>query len=244
MRNIKLTIEYDGTNYSGWQIQKNAITIQQVLEEALEKLIGNKVALIGSSRTDAKVHARGMAANFKTCCTIPVEKFPAAINSFLPDDIVVLDAKEVSEGFHSRYSCTGKRYTYRILNRRIPSALLRNYTAFVPLPLDFEEMVKAEECFIGVHDFSAFMASGSSVKTTVRNIRRLDIYKDGDIITIDIEADGFLYNMVRIIAGTLIDVGRGRKNPDEIADIIAGRDRSRAGKTAPPQGLCLEEVYY
>lgn len=244
MRNVKLKIEYDGTNYSGWQIQKNALTIQQVIEEALEELLRGRVSLIGCSRTDAKVHARGMIANFKTASSIPVRHFPAAINSFLPDDIVVLDAREAAADFHSRYSCIGKRYTYSILNRRMPSALLRNYTAFVPVPLDLERVKKAGKYFVGIHDFSACMASGSSAKTTVRDIRRLDIYRDGDIITMDIEANGFLYKMVRIIAGTLIDAGSGRIDPDEVQRIIATGDRRRAGKTAPPQGLCLEEAYY
>jgi tRNA pseudouridine38-40 synthase len=244
MRNIKLTIEYDGTKYAGWQIQKNAVTVQEVLEKAIGGLVGHEVNLIGSSRTDAGVHARGMVANFHTSSGIPERNFPAAINGRLPGDIVIVDAEEVEEGFHSRYCSTGKRYSYKILNRKAPSALLRDYAAHIPVPLDMQNMKAACEYFIGTHDFEGFRSTGSSVKDTVRTVRMLDISEDGDLINIEIEADGFLYNMVRIIAGTLVSVGMGKISVGDIEEIIKCKDRNRAGKTAPAQGLCLDRVYY
>jgi tRNA pseudouridine38-40 synthase len=244
MRNIKLVIEYDGTHYCGWQVQKNALSIQQVLQKAIEDLAGHSIKLTGSSRTDAGVHAKGMTANFFTECGIPVKSFPPAINTRLPHDIVVIDAEEMEESFHSRYSSTGKRYSYTIINRAMPTALLRNYAAHVYPELDTARMERACSCFLGTHDFSAFKSSGGAKRNPIRTIRLLQMEKTGDIIKIHIEADGFLYNMVRIIAGTLIEVGLGKIEPHEVPDIIDSLDRKRAGKTAPAQGLCLERVYY
>lgn len=244
MRNIRLTIEYDGTNYCGWQTQKNAVSIQEVLEKAIRELVGHELNLIGSSRTDAGVHAKGMVANFYTSSTIREKNFPAAINGKLPGDIVVLNAQDVDENFHSRYDSVGKRYSYTILNRREPTALLRNYSAHIWYPLDIDRMKNACQYFVGTHDFTAFKSTGSSVKTSVRTVTLLDIEASENIIRLFIEADGFLYNMVRIIAGTLIEVGKGNISPDKIPFIIEGRDREKAGKTAPAQGLCLEKVYY
>ncbi|SEG07704.1 tRNA pseudouridine38-40 synthase [Caloramator fervidus] len=244
MRNIKLVIEYDGTRYCGWQRQKNGISIQEVIEKAIEKLTKEQVELIGSSRTDAGVHARGQVANFYTNTTIPSDKICYALNSILPQDIAIIESCEVPMDFHSRYNSIGKKYSYTILNRRIASPLLRNFSAHVPQPLDFEAMVKASKYFLGEHDFSAFKSTGSSVKTSIRTIRKLDFTKDGDIIRFEIEANGFLYNMVRIIAGTLIEVGKGKIRAEDIPLIIKSKDRSKAGPTAPAQGLCLEKVYY
>lgn len=244
MRNIKIIIEYDGTEYCGWQVQKNGMSIQQVLQKAIEDTVNHKISLTGASRTDAGVHAKGMVANFFTNSKIPCGKFPMAINSRLPDDIVVTGAEEAGENFHSRYSNKGKRYSYYILNRRIPSAIYRRYTAHVPVLLDVEKMKKAAGYFLGTHDFSAFKSSGSSIKNNIRTVKSISITKTGDIIKLEIEADGFLYNMVRIIVGTLIDVGKGKIGPDDIDGIIKSRDRNRAGKTAPPQGLYLDCVYY
>jgi tRNA pseudouridine38-40 synthase len=244
MRNIKITIEYDGTNYCGWQVQKNAVAVQEVLQRGIETLLKHEINITGSSRTDAGVHAKGMVANFFTSISIPVENFPAAINTKLPLDIVVLKAEEVDHDFHSRYSNQGKRYSYCILNRKMPSAILRNYTAHIPEILDFKCMEEACKEFVGTHDFSSFKSSGSIMKDNVRTIKLLDIKQNEDIIKIIIEADGFLYNMVRIIAGTLIDVGKGKIKPDEISNIILSQDRKKAGKTAPPQGLYLDCVYY
>lgn len=244
MRNIKLTIEYDGSNYSGWQRQKNGISIEETLEEAIKKITNEDIKIVGSSRTDAGVHAKGQVANFTTCSKIPVERFPAAINSKLPPDIAVVNAEEVPLDFHSRYSSKGKMYSYTILNRKTPPALMRNYVTHCAYDLDFEKMKKAAVFFIGTHDFSAFKSTGSSVKTSIRTVNLLELLKDGEIIKMYIEANGFLYNMVRIIAGTLIDVGRGKIPYESIPEIIRSKDRTKSGQTAPASGLCLEKVYY
>lgn len=244
MRNIKLTIEYDGTNYAGWQKQKNALSIQEVIESALYKLTGEMTEVIGSSRTDAGVHAKGFVGNFHTVSSIPGEKFKNAVNSMLPSDIVIIKSEDASSEFHARFDSTGKRYKYYILNRNEPSAIYRNFVYHHRPTLDVELMKSACPYFIGAHDFAAFRSLGSSVKTTVRTISKLEVYKDGDIIIIDIAGNGFLYNMVRIIAGTLINVGRGKLSPLEISAIIESKDRTRAGSVLPARGLCLEEVYY
>jgi tRNA pseudouridine38-40 synthase len=244
MRNIKLTIEYDGTNYAGWQRQKNAATVQQKLEEAIKKLTGEPIEVIGSSRTDAGVHARGFAANFLTSSSIPSSSFREAINSKLSDDIVVLESEEVQSEFHARYSCTGKQYSYTILNRIQPCALERNYVYHYKRELDFDSMKKACSYYIGKHDFAAFRSTGSSVKTSTRTVHRAWLEKHGEKIIFYVEADGFLYNMVRIMIGTLIDVGISKLFPENIAEIIESKDRNMAGNTAPARGLCLEAVYY
>lgn len=242
--NVKILLEYDGTNYHGWQRQKNARSIQEVLEEAISAITGEKIRVTGAGRTDAGVHAAGQVANFKTNTRIPVEKLPYAINSRLPVDIVVKEARMVSEEFHARLSAKAKVYSYTIYNAPFPSPLLRNYTYFFPLPLDMGAMKEAASQFVGLHDFSAFRASGSPVKSSVRQINRLEINRCQDLIKIEIEANGFLYNMVRIIAGTLLDAGLHKINPGEVASIIRSGDRDRAGKTLPPQGLCLLKVVY
>jgi tRNA pseudouridine38-40 synthase len=244
MRNIKLTIEYEGTNYAGWQRQKNAVTVQQKLEESIKKLTGEAIETIGSSRTDAGVHARGFAANFFTNSTIPASSFREAINSKLPNDIVILKSDEAEKDFHARYSSIGKQYSYTILNRAQPSALDRNYVYHYKRPLDFESMKEGCSFFLGKHDFSAFKSTGSSVKTSIRNVHKAWIEKNGDKLVFYVEADGFLYNMVRIMAGTLIDVGIGKIFPEDISEIINSKDRKVAGNTAPARGLCLEFVYY
>lgn len=244
VRNIKLIIEYDGTNYSGWQRQNNAITIQDKIEQAIEKITGEETQIIGASRTDAGVHARGYTGNFYTNSTITVEKFTGAINSKLPLDIVILHCFEVPHDFHSRYNSTGKLYSYSIINRLESVAVGRNYIYHHKRILDVEAMKLATQYFLGTHDFSAFKNLGSSVKTSVRTITRLDILKNGDIIEVYIAADGFLYNMVRIIVGALIRVGEGKIKPIEIKNIIESKQRARAGKSAPASGLCLEEVFY
>ncbi|MBZ9637073.1 tRNA pseudouridine(38-40) synthase TruA [Clostridium sp. FP1] len=244
MRNIKLLVEYDGTNYAGWQRQKNVMTIQEKIETAIEKITGEKTQITGSSRTDAGVHAKGYTGNFYTNSKISVEKFIGAINSKLPLDIVILHCFEVPCEFHSRYNCTGKMYSYTILNRYEAVAVGRNYIYHHKRILDVGAMKEASEYFMGTHDFSAFKNLGSSVKTSVRTITRLDIIKNEDIIKIYIAADGFLYNMVRIIVGALVRVGEGKIKPNEIKDIILSKERAKAGKSVPPGGLCLEEVFY
>lgn len=244
MKNIKLTIEYDGANYHGWQIQKNAKTIQSILIGALEKLTGEEIILNGSGRTDSKVHAYGQIANFKTNSKIPGGKFSYALNSILPKDIVIRKSEEVKMDFHSRFNVKGKMYRYLIYNSRFSSALLQNRVWHIPHILNFADMKRAANFFIGTHDFSAFRASGSSVKSSIRTINHISLKKNDEIISLEIIGNGFLYNMVRIITGTLIDVGKGKIKHKDIREIIQGQDRKKAGKTAPPEGLYLVEVYY
>lgn len=244
MRNIKLTIEYDGTNYHGWQSQQNAIAVQDVVIKAIHKITGEEINLTGSSRTDTGVHAYGQVANFFTESRIPAEKFPFALNSALPEDISIKKAEEVNEGFHARFSAKGKKYRYLIYNSTFPSALMRNRAYFVPGKLNLDAMIQASEYFLGKHDFSAFRASGSDTKTSERTITGVSLKQAGETIEFEIQGDGFLYNMVRIIAGTLIEVGAGRISASEIPDIIKGRDRRKAGRTAPAHGLYLVQVFY
>ena len=244
MRNVKLTIEYDGTNYCGWQKQNNEKTIQEEIEKAIYKAVGEVVEVIGSSRTDAGVHARGMVANFKTNATIPFDKFKYAINDKLPDDIAIIESEEVSEDFHARYDSKGKNYCYSIINRQQKPAIGRNYVYHFKWDLDIEKMREACKHFIGKHDFKAFRSLGSSVKTTERTIEELYIESEGEKINIFITADGFLYNMVRIIVGTLLKVGRGKIPVEDIEKIILLGDRKKAGPCVPAQGLILEKVYY
>ncbi|MDP4092469.1 MAG: tRNA pseudouridine(38-40) synthase TruA [Bacillota bacterium] len=243
-RNIRLTIEYDGTNYHGWQRQANAVTVQEEIEKAARKLTGKECDLIGSSRTDEGVHALGHVANFHTDSSIPADKFSFALNTVLPGDITIKDSQEVSPDFHSRFSAKGKKYRYLIYNSRQPSALLRNRAMHVCQSLDFDSMKRAAEHLKGTHDFTCFRASGSTVKTSERTIWDVRLSRDGELIFFEISGDGFLYNMVRIIVGTLVYVGIGKIAAEEIPEIIESKDRKKAGKTAPPQGLYLVEVYY
>lgn len=244
MRNIKLIIEYDGTEYFGWQRQKDNITIQETLEEAISLLTNEEIEVTGSSRTDSGVHARGFVANFKTNSNIPGDKFREAINHKLPEDIVIIKSEEVEEDFHARYNAKGKTYSYGIIMRETPSAIGKDYLYHVKRPLDVEKMKEACKGFIGEKDFIGFRSTGSSVKGTIRTIKDLHIEKNGDIIKIYVTGDGFLYNMVRIIVGTLIMVGNNKINPEEIKSIIESKDRKRAGICVPARGLTLEEVFY
>ena len=242
--NIKLNLQYDGTEYHGWQIQQNANTVQETVTNAIEKITGETVTLTGCGRTDAGVHAENYVCNFHTNANIPPDKYTYALNSILPRDIVCFGAKEVREDFHANKSAKSKRYVYRILNREFSDAVMNRYAWHYKYPLDIDKMRKAAQAFVGEHDFVGFASSGFSVKTTVRTIYSLDVTREGDIITIDIHGNGFLYNMVRIITGTLLSVGRGSIEPEKIPDIIESKNRKRAGITAPAQGLWLKEVYY
>lgn len=244
MRNVKLTIEYDGTNYCGWQKQNNEKTIQEEIEKAIYKAVGEVVEVIGSSRTDAGVHARGMVANFKTNATIPFDRFKYAINDKLPDDIAIIESEEVSEDFHARYDSKGKTYCYSIINRQQKPAIGRNYVYHFKWDLDIEKMREACKHFIGKHDFKAFRSLGSSVKTTERTIKELYIESEGEKINIFISADGFLYNMVRIMTGALIDVGHKKIAPEDIKTMLEEKDRTKAADTAPAKGLYLYKVSY
>ena len=245
MRNIKIVIEYDGTKYNGWQSQKNGVGIQEMITNAIHQVTGEDIKINGSGRTDAGVHAIGQTANFLTESSIPAVKFPVAINSFLPKDIVIKSAEDMDKDFHARYSVKGKKYMYVLNNSKLRSALDFYREYHMGQELDYKKMKKASEFFEGTHDFRGFMASGSSVKDTIRTISKVQLKKreDGRIIFC-FTGDGFLYNMVRIMVGTLIDVGIGKINPEEIPDIIKSKDRKRAGKTVPAQGLYLMEVYY
>lgn len=244
MKNIRIKIEYDGTNYFGWQVQKDRVTVQGTLEEAIASLTKEKIKLIGCSRTDTGVHAKEYVANFFTSSTVPSDKFREALNSRLPKDIVILESKEVSENFHARYNSKGKKYIYTIYNRKQPCAIYRNYMYSFSRELQLDKMEHACKYIIGTHDFTAFKTKGSSVKSSVRNINELYINKKENIIKIAVSADGFLYNMVRIIVGTLLDVGTGKIEPEYVKKIIDSKDRTKAGKVVPACGLCLEEVFY
>ena len=244
MRNIKLTIEYDGKDFKGWQKQPNKLNIQGEIEKAIENITGEKVELIASGRTDAGVHAMGQVANFKTNSNMPIEKIPIAINSQVKNSIRIQNAEEVDENFHSRFNCKKKTYRYIIDNSKYGSAIYRNISYHMPIKLNVEEMKKAIKYFEGEHDFKAFKSSGTSSKSSVRTIYKADIITEGDNIAINLIGNGFLYNMVRIIAGTLVDVGLGKIKADDIPAIIESKDRTRAGKTLPPHGLMLLNVVY
>ncbi len=239
-----LRLQYDGTAYHGWQTQANAVTVQEELSKALKKITGERVNPEGCSRTDAGVHAEEFVCNFMTASSVPADRFPYALNANLPSDIVCLGAGEAGGDFHANRSALGKRYIYRILNREFPDAALCRYAWHYRRPLDVRKMREAARAFVGRHDFAGFASSGCTVKTTVREIYSLDVRRENDIIIIDVKGNGFLYNMVRIIAGTLVYVGGGRIDPRDLPDIIESCDRKRAGITAPARGLCLKEVYY
>ena len=244
MRNIKLTIEYDGKKFGGWQKQPNKLNIQGEIEKTIEEITGEKIDLNASGRTDAGVHSLGQTANFKTNSKIEIEKIPIAINSKLKQSIRIIKAEEVEENFHARYSCKGKKYRYIINNSKYGSAIYRDLEYHMPIKLNVEAMQKGIKYFEGEHDFKGFKASGTSSKSSVRTIYNAKVIQEGERIIIELEGNGFLYNMVRIISGTMVDVGLGKIKPEEIPEIIESKERSRAGKTLPPQGLYLVEVYY
>lgn len=244
MKRIKLTIAYDGTNYCGWQVQPNGITVEEVVNKALKKLTGEDIQVIGASRTDSGVHALGNVAVFDTHTTIPSERISYALNQRLPEDIVIVKSEEVAEDFHPRYCDCSKTYEYHILNTRIPIPTKRLTNYFVSYDLDVEKMRKAAGYLIGEHDFVSFCNVRTDVEDTVRTVTELEILKDGEEITIRISGNGFLYNMVRIIVGTLIRVGRGFYEPEKVKEILEAKDRKAAGVTAPPHGLILAEIRY
>ena len=244
MKRIKLTIAYDGTNYCGWQVQPNGITVEEVVNKALKKLTGEDIQVIGASRTDSGVHALGNVAVFDTYTTIPPERISYALNQRLPEDIVIVKSEEVAEDFHPRYCDCSKTYEYHILNTRIPIPTKRLTNYFVSYDLDVEKMRKAAGYLIGEHDFVSFCNVRTDVEDTVRTVTELEILKDGEEITIRISGNGFLYNMVRIIVGTLIRVGRGFCEPEKVKEILEAKDRKAAGVTAPPHGLILAEIRY
>jgi tRNA pseudouridine38-40 synthase len=245
MRNIKLLIEYDGTNYQGWQVQPKGPTIQGILEEKVGLLTGESVQLFGSGRTDSGVHALGQVAHFKTQNRMDIRTIQRALNSLLPPDIVIQKIEEVDEDFHARKHSKSKVYEYRILNRNLRSAFHRGYVWYIPQKLNLTEMKKATQSLIGKHDFSSFRSVGTPTRTAVRRVRRAEWKKGRDgLIRFEIEANGFLKQMVRAIVGTLVEIGKGKMKAVEFRKILDSKDRKEAGPTAPAQGLFLKEVKY
>lgn len=243
---IALLVEYDGTDFSGFQFQKNGRSVQQSLEEALLALFGVPCRIYGCSRTDAGVHARGHVSHADVPFLIPVDKLPLAMNANLPDDVSVLESKIVSHDFHARFSSTGKKYIYRINNNRTKPCIDRRFSAHIPGELNLGKMIEAARKFEGSMDFSAFYAKDERQINPVRTMQEVKVEKNHDsgLIEITVIGKSFLYNMVRIIAGTLVYVGQGKIDPDGIEDIFAGKDRRKAGKTMPAKGLTLEKVFY
>ena len=244
MRNIALRLRYDGSAYHGWQVQKNDISVAETLEKALGKVCGHAVKVTGCGRTDAGVHALSYCANFRTESAIPAERLPLAVNSRLPDDIAVLRAVDVPEGFNAIGSCIKKEYVYKIMNTRIRDPFLQRRVCFYPAPLDFERLAAAGAAFEGTHDFAAVRSVGTETKTTVRTVYWCRAERQGELITIAVCADGFLYNMVRAIVGTMVYASHGKLEPGDIPALLETRDRRLTGPTMPPQGLYLSRVWY
>lgn len=242
MKRIGLIVAYDGTNYCGWQIQKNGVTVEEVLNRELSRLLQEEIRVIGASRTDSGVHSRGNIAVFDTETRIPPEKICYALNERLPEDIVIQESREVRGDFHPRKCNSRKTYEYRILNRRFKDPLDRLYSYFVYVPLDVEAMQEAAAYLVGEHDFASFCSSGSQAATTVRTLYVAELFKEDDRITLRLCGNGFLYNMVRIIAGTLVKVGMHVYPPEHIKEILNARDRRAAGPKAPAVGLTLIKI--
>lgn len=244
MKRLKATIAYDGSGFSGYQVQPGKRTVQSVLMDALRKMHKQDVNVTASGRTDANVHATGQVIHFDSPLQIPLDRWPIALNVLLPGDIRVLSVAEAAPDFHARYSVTSKTYRYKWRVSHVASPFTRNYVVLLPQKPDVESMRQAAAAFVGTHDFSSFCSANTSVVNKVRTIYRIELEEHGDELHLVIEGSGFLYNMVRIIAGTLIEVGYGERAADELIGIIAARDRNKAGKTAPPHGLYLEQVNY
>lgn len=246
MKNIAISVRFDGTAYHGWQLQKNAVSVQEAVGSAIERLTGEKPfpELVGCGRTDAGVHANDYVASFKTETAVPVEKFQLAIVSFLPPDISVRRARAVPEDFHARFSCVKKEYVYKIYHANVPDPFRRDRELFHPYPLNAEIMARAAESIAGTHDFTAFRASGSAVRNAVRTVYACEVKKTADGVVIRVSADGFLYNMVRIIAGTLLYVSDGKLSAADIPRLIEKKDRTLSGVTLAPHGLYLNRVWY
>ena len=244
MKRVKLTVAYDGTNYCGWQIQPNGVTIEEKLNQAICKLTGEEITVIGASRTDSGVHALGNVAVFDTNSSIPPERFSYALNQRLPEDIVIVKSEEVPLEWHPRYQNTLKTYEYHIINSRVAIPTKRLYNCFISFPLDVEKMRQGAAYIVGEHDFASFCCIRTNAKTTVRTVTDLQIVQNGEEITIRITGNGFLYNMVRIIAGVLIRVGRGFYEPEKVKELLDGVERTQEAITAPPQGLYLIEIQY
>ncbi len=244
MRNIALRLKYVGTAYHGWQVQKTEVTVAETLENALSRLCGHPVKVTGCGRTDAGVHARSYCANFRTTCSIPTQRFPLAVNAQLPSDIAVVDAVDAPEDFNAILSCIKKEYTYSIYNSRIKDPFYNDRAYFYPSPLNIPVMARAASMFVGTHDFAAVRSVGTETKTTVRTVFYYEVAQNGPTIDLRVCADGFLYNMARAMAGTLIYASEGKLRPEEIPQLLEKRDRRLTGPTVPPQGLYLTRVWY
>lgn len=244
MRNVALRLKYDGSAYHGWQVQKNDISVEETLEKALTKICLHPVKVVGCGRTDAGVHALRYCANFRTGCRIPIDRFPLAVNSRLPMDIAVTDAVEAPEDFNAIGSCIQKEYVYKILNSSIRDPFLEKRVCFYPSALDTELMKRAGRMFEGTHDFAAVRSLGTPTKTTVRTVHWCRVEKQGDIISVYVCADGFLYNMVRAIVGTMVYASYGKLLPEDIPALLEKGDRRLTGPTMPPQGLYLNRIWY
>ncbi len=244
MRNIALFLKYDGSAYHGWQVQKNACTVAQTLEEATARVVGHKVHMTGCGRTDAGVHARVYVANFRTQSTIPCDRLPLALNTQLPGDIVVYHAMEVHEGFNAIGSCIRKEYTYQIYNSRLRDPFYVNRAWFYPKHLDEGIMQNAAAQFVGTHDFAAVRSVGTDVKSTVRTVYHFDVERQGELISLRVCANGFLYNMARAMVGTVVYAAEGKISPHEIGKILSKKNRTAAGPTVPPGGLYMTQLWY
>ena len=244
MRHLLLTIRYRGTRYRGYQVQQNAVTVAQTVQDAVERIFGERLPIKGCSRTDAGVHANCFALTLRTASVMACDAVVRAMNVHLPSDIAVTGCREVPEAFHPRYDCKGKRYLYRIYNGTVRDPFSADLALFWKYPLDARRMDAAAQGFVGTHDFAAFCSSGSGVQDTVRTVTDASVTRHGDFVIYSVTGNGFLYNMVRIMVGTLLEAARGVYTPADVLHMLEGRDRSAAGPTAPPHGLYLDAVFY
>ncbi|MBR1762861.1 MAG: tRNA pseudouridine(38-40) synthase TruA [Eubacterium sp.] len=244
MKRLLITIQYDGSAYHGWQVQKNALSVQEVFQNAVEKVFGKRLDVKGCSRTDSGVHANMYCLCIDTEMSIENENVVLALNTYLPSDIAVIDCKEVDFEFHPRYSCKSKEYVYKIYNGRIRNPFLEKYALHYRFPIDEEYLNKEALAFLGTQDYSGFCSVKRDVEDTVRTVKSVSLKREGDMVYFTVEADGFLYNMVRIMVGTLLFINEGKIKEGELSDIIESKNRKRAGKTAKPQGLYLNKVNY
>lgn len=244
MRNLLITIQYDGTNYHGWQVQDNAVSVQETFQNAVEKVFLERLDVKGCSRTDTGVHANMYCLTLKSDMQISDEGVIMALNSNLPKDIAVIDCKQVDDDFHPRYSCKSKEYVYKLYNGKRRNPFFANYSFYYRRDIDADYLNKEAQAFVGTHDFSGFCSSKSQVEDTVRTVNAFKVWRENDMVYFKVEADGFLYNMVRIMVGTLLFVAEGKIKEGQLIDIIESKDRKKAGKTAQPQGLYLNKINY
>lgn len=244
MRRLKCLVAYDGTDYSGFQVQPDQVTVQGEIEAAIKRITGETVQIVGSGRTDAGVHARGQVFHFDTASKVPLEKWAFILNNQLPEAIVIRSVEQVEPTFHARFDVKQKEYRYCIDNGPVPDVFFHRYADHIRHPLDLERMRRAARYLVGEHDFTSFCSAKTFVEDKVRTIYRLEVERDGQMIWVICRGNGFLYNMVRIIVGTLVEVGQNKRDPDEIPEILAACDREKAGKTAPAKGLTMWEVAY